>query len=398
MKPIMKRGLYLWVVPLLLCLNTLAQQSRYTDDLFPGSDTMTLVYGTNVNYINQPVNLLIDYYLPRGDSDQNRAAVIFVHGGGFRSGHRNNDAILELCSKLARKGFVAASIDYRTGLYSDSETELSAAIVRSVQDLNAAIRFTRAHAGLLGIDTNLIFISGASSGGITVLQKAFLKPDSTALMLGVSSLQALEAGTNFLPNSSDAAGVFSLWGAVFDTSWITASDLPVGCVHSEADSTIPYITGYNRRNGAMKLYGSLPIVQRARGQGLFTMLHTFQSGKHDLGLKVAPYKDTTVQLMCAFFRHIIDQRKHIQSSNGFRPMPGAMLNGVSVFVPTSDTGGAVCDATKTRMDAAARPKTINTAPIGAIALSSHTEIKTLVTSKAIELWQNILPVFYTETN
>lgn len=322
-----------------------AQQTRYRDNIFAGSDTSTFIYGTNMNYSNQPTNLLIDYYLPRGDSQQQRAAVIFVHGGGFKSGHRNNDAIVELCSKLAAKGFVAASIDYRTGLYSDSETELSAAIVRSVQDLNAAIRFTKANAGQLGIDTNLVFISGASSGGITVLQKAFLKPDSTALKLGVENAQLLEAGTNFLPNTTHVAGVFALWGALFDTAWITGNDIPVGCVHAVADSTIPFITGYNKRNGSLMLYGSLPVVQRASGQGLYTLLHAYQSGKHDLGLKVAPYKDTTLQLMGEFFEHIIEQQQ--QKPKAVLRKAGGRMPPVNIYAgaqPRSKLNAEVCDA------------------------------------------------------
>ena len=139
------------------------QGIRYRDDIFTGSDTMTEAYGSNVNYLQQNGYLLADYYFPRGDSFQNRAAIIFMHGGGFRAGHRNDAAIMDLCNKLAKKGYLTLSVDYRVGMPTDSDADLSAAIIRAVQDLNAAVRFTKVNAAKLGIDTNLIFISGASA-------------------------------------------------------------------------------------------------------------------------------------------------------------------------------------------------------------------------------------------
>ena len=155
------------------------------DDLFTGSDTITLQYGNNINYLGKSEDLLLDVHRPAGDSTKQRAAICFVHGGGFRNGHRNDPAIMDFCGKLARKGYVVISIDYRLGQASDSDAELSASIVRAIQDLDAAIRFVKANAQSLGIDSNLVFISGASAGGMTVLCKAYMKIDSTANRLGV---------------------------------------------------------------------------------------------------------------------------------------------------------------------------------------------------------------------
>lgn len=295
---------------------SLAQSSgeRYKDDLFPGSDTTTLQYGSNINYLNLSENLLLDIYQPKTDSAKKRAAIFFVHGGGFRNGHRNDPAIMEFCGKLAKKGYVVISIDYRLGQASDSDADLSASIVRAIQDLNAAIRFTKAIAENIGIDSNLIFISGASAGGITSLCKAFLKIDSTANKLGVFSESDLEGNTNQLTNSSKVFAVYSMWGAVFDTAWITSNDIPVACVHSTDDTTVPYISGFNKRNGNFLLYGSYSVNQRAKNIGLLTSLHSYNSSKHDLGLKVAPYKDTTVQLMSNFFYNIITVKAKTQHS------------------------------------------------------------------------------------
>ena len=289
-----------------------APAERYRDDLFTGSDTITLQYGNNINYLGKSEDLLLDVHRPAGDSTKQRAAICFVHGGGFRNGHRNDPAIMDFCGKLARKGYVVISIDYRLGQASDSDAELSASIVRAIQDLDAAIRFVKANAQSLGIDSNLVFISGASAGGMTVLCKAYMKIDSTANRLGVFSERDLDGSTNTLVNTSSVQGVYSMWGALFDTAWITPADVPVACAHSIDDTTIPYISGFNKRNGNYLLYGSFSINQRAVNIGLPTALHSFNSGKHDLGLKVAPYKDTTLQLMSDFFYNIIKEKSKTQ--------------------------------------------------------------------------------------
>ena len=53
------------------------------------------------------------------------------------------------------------------------------------------------------------------------------------------------------------------------------------------------------------LYGSKSIYERALSLGIPSFLHAYDSYKHDLGLKVSPYKDTTVQLIADFFYQFI---------------------------------------------------------------------------------------------
>jgi len=284
------------------------ENKRYVNDIFLNGDTVTTVeYGKNINsYFGQEESLLADVYAPKDDTLKNRAMIIYVHGGGFRSGHRDDPAIVEGCTALAKKGYVAASIDYRVGADKMNLRSIVNALIRSVQDLNAFIRFSKAHADKFNIDTNKIFITGSSAGGLTVLAKAYMKADSIAAKCAITDLNELEGNDNDFLNTSSVAGVYSMWGAIFDTSWIQPKDPPVGCVHSIDDHTIPFVSGAYNSDSAFILYGSFSIFTRARNVGIFTTIHGYNSDQHDLGIKVSPYKDTTIQLMTEFFSQVIN--------------------------------------------------------------------------------------------
>jgi acetyl esterase/lipase len=281
---------------------------RYVNDIFTTvGSVMTVEYGQNLNnYTGQTELLLADIYSPKDDTLKNRAMIIFVHGGGFAAGGRNSPAASDICIALAKKGYVSASIDYRLGVDKMNVRSIVQGLIRSVQDINAFVRYSKAHADSLEIDTNKIFISGASAGGLAVLAKAYIKIDSVAAKLGITSLNDLEGSDNDLPNTSSIAGVYSMWGAIVDTSWIQAKDPPVGCIHSIDDHTIPYVSGSHNGDTEFTLYGSYSIYTRARNVGILTTIHAYNSGQHDLGIKAEPYKDTTIQLMSEFFSQIID--------------------------------------------------------------------------------------------
>ena len=58
------------------------------------------------------VPLLLDLYRPVR-APKPRPVVIFIHGGGFRSGSREDPQAVRIARGLASRGIVAASIDYR---------------------------------------------------------------------------------------------------------------------------------------------------------------------------------------------------------------------------------------------------------------------------------------------
>jgi len=99
------------------------------------------------------------------NADGRRPAVVAIHGGGFRAGKRESYSALIL--KLAERGYVAATVDYR----------LSPAhqFPAPVEDVKAAVRYLRANANRLFLDPDRIGTVGGSAGG------------HLALMLGLTA-------------------------------------------------------------------------------------------------------------------------------------------------------------------------------------------------------------------
>lgn len=97
--------------------------------------------------------LLLDILRPDSDPGDIRPLVIWVHGGGWEAGSRDDPPGWELLDR----GFATASISYR---FSDE-----APFPAQIHDVKAAIRFLRADAGRFGIDPGRIGIWGHSAGG-----------------------------------------------------------------------------------------------------------------------------------------------------------------------------------------------------------------------------------------
>lgn len=84
-----------------------------------------------------------------------RPGLLLVHGGGWRSGDRQ--LLAPLAQRLAARGFVVASTDYRLS----GEAPFPA----PVHDLFDALHWLRANAGEFGLDPARLAIGGASAGG-----------------------------------------------------------------------------------------------------------------------------------------------------------------------------------------------------------------------------------------
>jgi acetyl esterase/lipase len=98
-----------------------------------------------------------DLYLPKGLSSP-PPVVVVIHGGGWVTGERNSSA--GLAGLLASHGVAAFNIDYRLANADSPDTRWPAQIV----DAQLAVRWLRAHAGELGINTTRMGAVGDSAG------------------------------------------------------------------------------------------------------------------------------------------------------------------------------------------------------------------------------------------
>ncbi|MCA9086558.1 MAG: alpha/beta hydrolase [Planctomycetaceae bacterium] len=148
-------------------------------------------------------SLLLDVYLPKstrqtnsntGDQlNRSNAAplVIWIHGGAWRSGSRDNVPV----TRWLQHGAAIASVDYRLSP--------EAPFPAQIHDIKAAIRFLRHHATEYGLDADQFVIAGASAGG------------HLAALTGVSNGVAELEGSvgQHLNTSSDVQAIVSFYGA-----------------------------------------------------------------------------------------------------------------------------------------------------------------------------------------
>ncbi|WP_082591462.1 family 43 glycosylhydrolase [Duganella sp. Root198D2] len=113
----------------------------------------------NLTYAQRAEHALqLDLYLPGpngGGDERPSPLVVLVHGGGWRSGTRENMA--PLAARLAARGFAAATVDYRLS----GEAQYPAAI----DDVKQAVRWLRLAAPQYGLDDKRIAAAGGSAGG-----------------------------------------------------------------------------------------------------------------------------------------------------------------------------------------------------------------------------------------
>jgi acetyl esterase/lipase len=174
--------------------------------------------------------LTLDLYRPASVSAP-RPLVIYVHGGGWQSGHTRHSGAFEdwpgVLASIAARGYVVASLEYRLS----AEAPFPAAI----QDVKAAVRWLRTHAAEFGIDKQRVAIWGGSAGGqlaalagtscgVTELEpagaSAAQRPEPGAADANAAKSPPKAAGTP----ESDCVQAVIAWYGIFDFATLAAPD------------------------------------------------------------------------------------------------------------------------------------------------------------------------------
>jgi acetyl esterase/lipase len=196
--------------------------------------------------------LTLDLYTP-AKSAAARPLVIYIHGGGWMGGTSRNAAAYAnfpaVMADLASRGYVVASVNYRLG----GEAKFPAA----TEDVDAAIRWLRAHAADYGIDKARVAIWGGSAGGqlaalaATDCSAGDGKAESdcvqaAAIWYGVFDIPALPNGgpPYFAGNGAKASAV----------TFLDANDPPFLLIHGTDDKTVP-VTQSREMIGKLKALG-----------------------------------------------------------------------------------------------------------------------------------------------
>lgn len=163
---------------------------RYKDEVFTSvTSTTDIVYGQAVNAAGQNQILHLDLYQPTGDTETKRPVFIWAHGGFFTQG--NKGQIGSIRDYMTRRGWVTISIEYRldprlpqgVAGYSQSEqlpldlARLGEAVRNGQHDMQAAVRWVRANAAALSLDTDRIATGGFSAGASMSVATAWNSDD-----------------------------------------------------------------------------------------------------------------------------------------------------------------------------------------------------------------------------
>lgn len=98
---------------------------------------------------------LLDIYYPKGTTEK-LPVIIDIHGGGWMYGYKEINK--NFCLKLAEKGFLVASINYRLA---GGETRFD----HQIKDIFSALKWLGENLKNYPADTNNIFLAGDSAGG-----------------------------------------------------------------------------------------------------------------------------------------------------------------------------------------------------------------------------------------
>jgi acetyl esterase/lipase len=241
-----------------------------------------------------------------------RPAIVWVHGGGFALGV---DSMFGLASstgkEYAQRGYVSFSVEYRidTTLIGGQQgsnrppslcqwvqdnvnpndsvwraryEQCKSNILAAQHDVQAAVRYIRAHATEYGIDPSEVAVGGFSAGAVTALHLAYRSND-------VGTTQYF-AGDDVSSAGSTIQAAFGASGCAYpdqlgDTvpDYIDAGDAPVSLIHAEIDGAVPYAC-------------AALTVNTARSKGLVAELRSYcNEAGHAAGLYATHKTETDEQ-------------------------------------------------------------------------------------------------------
>ncbi len=222
-----------------------------TDAAVPTLDTrLDVVYGEADGQL-----LKLDFAKPTVCRGQSVPVIIYVHGGGWRSGTKSGAFDIGVVKMGLELGFAVASLDYRLAPKFHFPAQIN--------DCKLAVRFLRANAADFGIDPARIGAAGGSAGGhLSALLAVTDERDGLEGpgLEGVSS-RILAAVDEFGPTDlTDAASLTTSEGmsmvtdflgcdpfvcldralAASPIAYVSPDDPPILIIHGDKDTLVPY--------------------------------------------------------------------------------------------------------------------------------------------------------------
>lgn len=249
------------------------ESRRHIDPISSTARKQSFTYATK-----DSIPLELDVYRT-GDrgTTRKKPCVLFVFGGAFMAGRRDDSLYNNYFNSLLAHDYVVISISYRLGLKGVKNLSkyniapLQKAIGMAVDDVYDATDWIIDNAPKLGVDTSHIILSGSSSGAITVLEADFNRRNSKPV-------------AKKLPADFNYAGIIAFSGAIFSVDGrpkFRIPPAPVLLFHGTADKMVPYeqIRFLNRG-----MFGSSAIARVFKEKGYPYYIYRAEGLGHEVSV------------------------------------------------------------------------------------------------------------------
>lgn len=265
----------------------LAQNTRYIDAVFSDVDISTVNYSD----VFSDAAHKMDIYQPKNDTATNRPVIFYIHGGAFYAGDKSTQDCIDFCTHFAKKGYVAVSVNYRLAnafLFLINQDVQLEAVLKSMADVKAAVRYFSKDAqtsNTYKIDTNSVFIGGYSAGGVCALHTAWVDSeseiDTKLLQVLKNSIKTLDGDAGNAGYACNIKALFSMAGAIYNTSYASENDQPAWLGHATNDGTVSYNCAPALNNPmVLTLCGTGKIYPRLDSVGVMYDTMILSKGDH----------------------------------------------------------------------------------------------------------------------
>lgn len=272
-----------------------------------------LIEEKNISYCKTSQReLKLDVFYPSEKSNTNRTAILFIHGGGWRSG--NKAMHYPLLQELASLGYVCITPEYRLS----TEALYPAAI----HDIKSAIRWVRKNAAKYNIDVNKIVAAGHSAGG-----------ELAAFMGATNGMKQIEGAGCFKDASSKVNAVIDLDGTLAfihpesgegddskrtsaATHWFGYSKTENPGIWKQA-APLTHVGKHNPpilfiNSSVDRMHaGREDFIKILNQHKIYSEVKTIQGSPHSF-LLFHPWFDTTIAYMDKFIRNVLPEKKKIE--------------------------------------------------------------------------------------
>lgn len=258
---------------------------------------------TVVYAVTEGEELKMDIYTDTSaDWEGKRPVILYQHGGGWASFTREEGK--SWLTKMARHGYVCASIDYRLGIkrLMDKGEKMDStefgkwyghAITIGIEDYYDATAYLIKHADELGIDTKKIIAAGSSAGAVDVCTA-----ENKIVNKEPIATTRLPEGFNYAAIIAAAGGV---WGPGHEAPQWKGTPCPFIMFHGDNDQIVPY-DHFTNTASDFSAWGSKTLSRQLRDMKVPYFFLTAKDCDHSLS--VLPFSNCR-EMMQSFLLRVV---------------------------------------------------------------------------------------------